>query len=311
MKSIKRALICTAAAAIAFSSGAAAFSAAAEWHKNADGYYYTLEDGDRVTGWQKIGSYKYYFGNDGIAVTGFKKIKGNTYYFDPAKRGRMTTGWKTIDDGRYYFGTDGVMRTGWKTISGKTYYFMSSGKAVTGMVRINGVSYTFSSKGVLQKTSESSSSDEDSASLYGSNAFGKASCSMTSEEVIKANGLKDYVTLGESDDHRIIAAKAPYYLGSVSENTKVMFFFDKSDKLIAVIAIDPDNNSADTWKKYAEDKFGDPVSVEEQSALYGDSKTNKTVFLFNSDGKNLIMETDADDYDAVFEAFQTVSEELE
>lgn len=311
MKSVKKFFIFTAtAAAIALSSGALAFSACAEWHKNEDGYYYTLEDGDRVTGWQKIGSGKYYFGNDGIAVTGFKKIKGNTYYFDPEKHGKMTIGWKTIDDNRYYFDKDGVMRTGWKTINGNTYYFSSSGKAATGMVRINGISYTFSSKGVLQKTSEDSSSDTESSSIYAANAFGKASYGMTSAEVIKANKLKNYITLGESDDFRAVIAKAAPYLGSKSENTTVMFFFDRSDKLIAVVAIDPDNKSADPWEKYAHSKFGNPVAEEEDSALYGDEKTNKIVFLYYADGKNLIMEMDAEDYDTVNEAFQAISDEL-
>ncbi|MGN1416281.1 MAG: N-acetylmuramoyl-L-alanine amidase family protein [Oscillospiraceae bacterium] len=312
MNIIKRSIICTStAAAIVLSSGALAFSASAEWHKNKDGYYYTLEDGDRVTGWQKIGTGKYYFGNNGIAVTGFKKIKGNTFYFDPEKHGRMTTSWKTIDGSRYYFGTDGVMRTGWKNINGNTYYFSSSGKAATGAVRIDGTSYTFSSRGILQKSSDSASSSTGSTSVFADNAFGKAAYGMSSEEVITANKLKEYITLGETDDYHVIAAKVSSYLGSKSKNIQVWFFFDKSDKLIAVIAIDLDNSSASSWEKYAIGKFGAPIDEEESSALYGDKKTNKIVFLFNSDGNNLIMEMDADDYDTVYEAFLSLSGELE
>lgn len=311
MKSIKKIFISTsAAAAIALSSGSLAFSACAEWHKNKDGYYYTIEDGGRVTGWQKIGSGKYYFENDGIAITGFKKIKGNTYYFDLEKRGKMTTGWKAIDGGRYYFGTDGVMRTGWETINGSTYYFLSSGQAAEGMVRINGISYTFSSKGVLQDSAESSSADRDSSSVYANNALGKASLGMNSAEVIKANKLKDHSELSVSEDCRAVIAKASPYLGSMSENTKVIFFFDKSDKLIAATAYDPNNRSADPWKKYARGKFGAPVSEEEASALYKDENTSRIVFLNNADGKNLLIETDADHLDAVNEAFLSIIDEL-
>lgn len=309
MKSLKRSFICTAtAAAIALSSGTLTFSASAEWHKNEDGYYYTLEDGDRVTGWQKIGSYKYYFGNDGIAVTGFKKIKGNTYYFNPEKRGRMTTGWKTIGGYRYFFGTDGVMRTGWKTINGNTYYFSSSGKAATGTVKIGGKTYTFNSKGVLQTdTKSSSSSSTSSSSIYADNAFGMAEYGMTSAEVIKANKLKNYVTLGESDDYRVIGAVISSYLGSPADDTIVAFMFDRADKLIAVMAIDDSGSSDTAWEKYAKGKYGSPAAEENGTYLYADESLDNVIFVGSVNGASIIMELRADDLETVEEAFSSIS----
>ncbi|MCI5752321.1 MAG: hypothetical protein MR038_07580 [Oscillospiraceae bacterium] len=313
MKSLKRSFICTlTAAAVALSSGALAFSASAEWHKNDDGYYYTLEDGDRVTGWQKIGSYKYYFGSDGIAVTGFKKIKGNTYYFNPEKRGRMTTGWKTIGGYRYFFGNDGVMRTGWKTINGNTYYFSSSGKAATGTVKIGGKTYTFSSKGVLQTdTKSSASSASGSSSSFANNAFGKADYGMTSEEVIKANKLKNYVTLGESDDYRAIGAVIPSYLGSPSDETIVAFIFDRSDKLIAVMAIDNSGSSETAWKKYAKGKYGNTAAEENGTFLYGDERLENVIFVGSIKGATILMELHSEDIETVDEAFASITSSVE
>lgn len=315
MKSITRSLISTSlAAAIALSSGTFAFSASAEWHKNEDGYYYTLEDGDRVTGWQKIGDYKYYFDSDGIAVTGFKKIKGKTYYFDPNKRGRMSTGWKTIGKSRYYFGSDGVMRTGWKTIGGKTYYFSSKGKAATGKVKINGKTYTFSSKGVLQQNDEGSASDSTSntgsSSIFSKDPFGKASLGMTSAQVVKANDLNNYITLGDSNDYRIIGSKVTPYLGSRSESIMVMFIFDRSDKLIAVMATDIDGKSFSSWKSYSDKKYGDAIAEEDGMALYGDVSTNKIVLVGSNNGIDIFMEMDADDLETVNEAFSSIMDSV-
>lgn len=314
MKSITRTFICTVtAAAIALSSGAAALTAFAEWHKNEDGYYYTLEDGDRVTGWQKIGSGKYYFGSDGIAVTGFKKIKGKTYYFDPEKKGKMATGWKTISKNIYYFGTDGVMRTGWKTIGGKKYYFSSSGKAATGKVKIGGKTYTFSSKGVLQESSESSSSESTSgSSVFSKSSTGKASFGMTSAQVIKANKLTYYTTVGEADDYHAIICMPSSYLGYKSENILVVFLFDKSDKLIAVKAITPEEKAHTKWEKYAVGKYGSAIAEEEVTSMYVDMDTMDTIVLVNNseEGYVSILELNANDVEAVLAALTKVDEEV-
>lgn len=305
MKSITRTFICTVTvAAIALSSGAAALTASAEWHKNEDGYYYTLEDGDRLTGWQKIGDGKYYFGSDGIAVTGFKKIKGKTYYFDPKKKGRMATGFKTISGNIYYFGTNGVMRTGWQTIDGKKYYFSSSGKAATGKVKIGGKTYTFSSKGVLQENTESSSSG--STSVFSKSTLGKASFGMTSAQVVKANKLKTYINVGELDGYHGIICMPTSYLGYKSEEILVLFLFDKSDELIAVRAIVLDANAAYAWKKYAVGKYGAAVAEKDGTALYGDEETMDVIFLSIDDEAVIITEMNAEDLETVLDALDDV-----
>ena len=62
-------------------------------------------------------------------------------------------GWIKEDGKRYYYDKNGNMVKGWKQISSKWYYFSkTTGAAVTGVKKLGGKYYLFSSKGVMQKS---------------------------------------------------------------------------------------------------------------------------------------------------------------
>lgn len=311
MNRIKRLIACVSAAAvIGVSSGMCAVTASADWHKNSDGdYYYTLDDGDKLTGWQVIDSHKYYFNKDGYAVTGFKKIKGNTYYFSPDKRGRMATGFKKIDGNIYYFGSDGCMRTGWKKINDKTYYFNSAGKAATGKVKISGKKYTFSKNGVLQSSSPSdnNTSAKSSKNAFAKNAFGNSSMGDSLEEVLADNSLGTYVRSDLSNGCYAVIFIQKGYLGSDAEDILVSFVFDTNDKLLAVWGIDSTGTSASEFKKYGKSKYGDAALDNENGTLYMDPELKYAIVITETDGMVVIMEVAVDDLEMLSDAFSEMS----
>ncbi len=311
MNKLKKLLVCTSLASVmAFSSGVCAVTAFADWHKNTDGeYYYTLEDGDKVTGWQTIGGYKYYFSADGYAVTGFRKIKGKTYYLNPERRGRMATGFKKIDENIYYFGSDGVMRTGWKTVNDKTYYFNSKGKAATGKVKIDGKIYTFSKNGVL-KSSESSSSSKSDVS-YDKNPFGNASFGMSYDDVVSKNKLKNFVNMGDSGDYHIIMFQVKSFLGARSDDMFCAYIFDKEDKLLAMFAVDFNANSIDKFNAYAKGKYKLSYSGDDVTTAYFDDNMEYMIEVGNLSGADLIIEFRIEDSEIIEEALSAVSDSLE
>ncbi len=65
---------------------------------------------------------------DGVMKTGWQEVNGNTYYFKKNKskttpKGAALTGLQKIGGYRYYFTSAGKMKTGWKTVKGNEYYF--------------------------------------------------------------------------------------------------------------------------------------------------------------------------------------------
>ncbi len=91
-------------------------------------------------GWVESGNRWFYYEND-KKVTGWVEDNGNKYYLS------VVSG-------------DGHRITDWATIDGKKYYFDANGAMATGTKVINGTTYVFGSNGVLQSTSNSTSSKE-------------------------------------------------------------------------------------------------------------------------------------------------------
>ncbi len=123
--------------------------------KRIDGkkYYFDPKDGHMHTGWtyvSEMGHWYYLSPTEGYLVEGWQKISGKWYYFKPVDY-YMVTGWVKVSNKWYYLDpTSGAMKTGWLTIGSSTYYLNSSGAMVTGVQKIDGVSYTFSASGVRQ-----------------------------------------------------------------------------------------------------------------------------------------------------------------
>lgn len=91
--------------------------------------YYVQSDGSYYVGWKTIDGKKYFFGMDGAAITQNMIIGNVRYTFD--KSGVCT--------GTY---------TGWLEMDGHRYY-CKNGRFVTGVNKISGKNYTFSSEGIL------------------------------------------------------------------------------------------------------------------------------------------------------------------
>ena len=91
--------------------------------------YYVQSDGSYYVGWKTISGNKYFFGMDGAAITQNMIIGNVRYTFDPSG----------VCTGTY---------TGWLDMEGFRYY-CKNGRFVTGVNKISGKTYTFSSEGLL------------------------------------------------------------------------------------------------------------------------------------------------------------------
>ena len=98
----------------------------------------------------------YYFNSYGYRWYGLRTIKGKTYYFGTKDEGFLYKNKWIKYKGKYYcLSKDGYARTGWvRTSSGRRFYLDKTGAAVTGNQTIDGVSYYFSSKGILIRTGQ-------------------------------------------------------------------------------------------------------------------------------------------------------------
>ena len=115
-------------------------------------YYFSKSDGKALKGLKYIDGDRYYFGKDYKAVSGFKK-SGKYHYYFSKKNYKAYKGLKKINKGYYYFNVKHQMAIGWKTVKNNKYYFSPKkktlGRAVTGVVTINGKKYRFNDKGQL------------------------------------------------------------------------------------------------------------------------------------------------------------------
>ena len=91
--------------------------------------YYVQSDGSYYVGWKTINGSKYFFGMDGAALTQNTIVGNVRYTFDPSG----------VCTGTY---------TGWLEMDGFRYY-CKNGRFVTGVNKISGKTYTFSSEGIL------------------------------------------------------------------------------------------------------------------------------------------------------------------
>lgn len=91
--------------------------------------YYVQSDGSYYVGWKTINGSKYFFGMDGAALTRNTIVGNVRYMFDPSG----------VCTGTY---------TGWLEMDGFRYY-CKNGRFVTGVNKISGNTYTFSSEGIL------------------------------------------------------------------------------------------------------------------------------------------------------------------
>lgn len=117
-------------------------------------HYFKIADGVMLKGWNTVGGKKYYFkAADGAMVSGTVKIGGVYHSFDSkgVYKAKVKPGWFTLSGKKYYLDSASKPVTGWKTISGKKYYFKKAdGVMITGLARVGGVFYKFSSTGVYQ-----------------------------------------------------------------------------------------------------------------------------------------------------------------
>lgn len=93
--------------------------------------YYVQSDGSYYVGWKTIDGKKYFFGMDGAAITQNMIIGNVRYTFEPSGVCTGTyTGWLDMEGHRYYC-KNGRFVTGVNKISGKTYTFSSEGRLIS------------------------------------------------------------------------------------------------------------------------------------------------------------------------------------
>lgn len=269
MNRLTKMITCAAAAAVMTVSSTAALSVSADWVKTSDGYSYTNEQGEMLSGWNEIDGGKYYFGKDGNAVTGFKKIDGKTYYFMSSKKGKMATGWKTVSDKKYYFGKDGVMRTGLKKIGGKNYLFDSKGVLQTKKVTVDGYTYTFNSDGSV-KSKTKASSDSTAASPFKSKPLGKGKLGMSLDKFLSVNNISDYDKT--SDETGVVITFKANYLGV--SNAEVNALFDADDKLVCIGSSSTGSKIYSKWEKKMYKLLGSPIITTDMYKIWYDNNMN-------------------------------------
>lgn len=110
-------------------------------------YYYDSANGVK-TGFVTVNGKLYRLGTSGNKLYGKQLVDGSYYFFDP-QTGAAVSGWvesftSTGDVYRsYYSPTDNKAVVGLKQIDGAYYYFSSSGNAVSGSYKVDGVSMYF------------------------------------------------------------------------------------------------------------------------------------------------------------------------
>lgn len=110
-------------------------------------YYYDGANGVK-TGFVTVNGKLYRLGTSGNKLYGKQLVDGSYYFFDP-QTGAAVSGWvesftSTGDVYRsYYSPTDNKAVVGLKQIDGAYYYFSSSGNAVSGSYKVDGVSMYF------------------------------------------------------------------------------------------------------------------------------------------------------------------------
>ena len=99
------------------------------WQKIDQTYYYFDNYGHAVNGWQLIGTSWYYFKNNQLITNQVLTVPTTTEY----------------NGGTYYFDQNGhYLTNAWiKDTNGNSHYLGADGRAVTGLVQINNITYQF------------------------------------------------------------------------------------------------------------------------------------------------------------------------
>jgi glucan-binding repeat-containing protein len=139
------------------------------------------------------------------------------------------TGLNKIDGKWYFFSSKGIMQTGFVTIDKKTYYFNKSGVMLTGFHTINDATYFFNSSGVLIKGWFSVS--------------GKKYFALTNGQVVKGQWLNNYYFQADGSlatntwiNGKWVGSNGKYTgvqkkVGWITENGKT-YYYDKNSKLV-------------------------------------------------------------------------------
>ena len=143
------------------------------WRKSFGENYYIQSDGKLARGWLRDAGNWYYMNQDGVAQTGWQYLsyndKSNWYFFN--EDGKMLTGWQRIGNSWYFFKSDGSMAANewaggyWLSANGSWKYHPKGSWKYDGKgwwfedtsgwyprnttVKINGVLYSFNSRGYL------------------------------------------------------------------------------------------------------------------------------------------------------------------
>lgn len=126
-----------------------------EFIRNGRQWSYRYKDGSLAKKcFLEINGQTYYFNSTGYRWHGWHSIGGHRYYFGTREQGYLRRNTWLLDDGHYYYlNKNGIPRTGWvNTASGRRYYFDKNGQAAVGNRTIDGISYSFNTKGLLVRT---------------------------------------------------------------------------------------------------------------------------------------------------------------
>lgn len=126
-----------------------------------DMYFFSSEDGKKLTGEQKIKDVAYDFGTDGKLTTVLNGLvyddANNLMYFE---NNVYKTGFVTVEENKYYFGEDGRALLGWIDVDGdgvNDYYSRNYIIVVSQTATIDGIVYVFDAEGNFTVSEDSKS----------------------------------------------------------------------------------------------------------------------------------------------------------
>lgn len=144
------------------------------WIKTGGKVYYFYNK-KKVKGYKKISGKYYFFDEDGVRMSGVQKANGKYRFFRTNGKQVTKKCWKTVDGKKYRLGKKGIITEGFFTVSKKKYYQTAEDGILKGEQEIDGVTYTFSSSGVLQSGSSDSSKESEAESDSESSSLGAES----------------------------------------------------------------------------------------------------------------------------------------
>ncbi|MBR2827767.1 MAG: Ig-like domain-containing protein, partial [Bacilli bacterium] len=139
-----------------FGAASGALQKSGWYEKDGKKYYEDKTTGEIAVGLKTIDNKQYYFKENGVMAKGeFATVDGKIYYFGAASGSLQKSGWYEKDGKKYYEDkTTGEIAVGMKTIDGNTYYFNEKGVMQKGkFATVDGKIYYFgATSGSLQKS---------------------------------------------------------------------------------------------------------------------------------------------------------------